>query len=531
MHSGRLVRWGLGVQIAVLVAILQPAAAITRRADRDDSLYTDLAATYTNVGSILANSTSFGSGTLIAPNYVLTAAHVIGTDSSITFTLNGTTYEGAWATIHSNWQTSSDFDWDIGLIRLKAAVTTVDPAPRYTGTDELAQAVTLVGYGKTGTGLTGAILPQGTKRACQNVLDDYGTLWGYTTQVLLADFDDGSELKNRTGSQTPLDLEGLVGRGDSGGPAFIDVDGVPHVAGVITSVFAVPPTDVIGKYGDTVASTRVSSFNNWIDSIMSTGYNVYWVADSGAFNAAANWQTTYDGQTKNVVPGLYDTAYFDRASTYVVTWPTSDFENARLVVSNGNVTFNLNAHTYALMGGSSPTMVVGTTAGLNPSLTITNGSLYGDHVTLAQVPGAGASLSIGSGATFSATRLDVFGNATMNVASGGTATIAGDSTAFVLGAGATFTKEGTGSLDIGGPVDFGAGSIFGINDGTVTFSNGGTPGTTGAGQPTSLEIPDLDTGLADGFQPSPVIVIVPEPATLAFLGGGLAVLLSRRRRT
>ena len=54
----------------------------TIRHDRDDSVYLNLAASpaYNTVGQFLGTTSTFsyyGSGTLIAPNWILTAGHVV----------------------------------------------------------------------------------------------------------------------------------------------------------------------------------------------------------------------------------------------------------------------------------------------------------------------------------------------------------------------------------------------------------------------------------------------------------------------
>lgn len=594
MASGRLVRWAVLVLAALLLAPLRPASAITRRDDRDDSLYTALAGNYAAVGTVLANGSSFGTGTLIAPNYVLTAAHVVRDYSAVSFTLNGVTYEGAWSIPNPNWLNATMFDWDIAVFRLKTPVAGVTPSPLYTNTDELTRTATLVGYGMTGTGLTGAVESQGTKRACQNVLDAYGTGWGYTTQMLVADFDNGTTQKNRCGTPTRLELEGLVGPGDSGGPVYVDVGGVSYVAGIITAVFGLEP---LGQYGHSVAMTRVSSFDDWINGILSTAYNVYWTAGSGAFNTAANWQTTYKGLTKTIVPGLYDSAFFTGGGTYTVTWPASNVTNARLVVSDGNVTFDLNARTYSLISTATASVAIGTVAGLSPSLTVTNGLLSADAVTIGAVAGASGSLVIGSGGTLQANCLQVFGDATLDVLSGRTATITGPNGALSVGQGASFTKGGLGSLSITGPMTFGLGATLRFDggqtvlnlpvgcsatlggdgsgfylgaDAVFTLQGGGTlnfegplnlaPGSNlivldgtvnmlpaGDGSvavPTSLDagaaadenlagLSSDGPGGADASDPDGVPlqpVPVPEPATLTLLLAGAGAMLLRRRR-
>jgi len=81
-------------------------------------------------------------------------------------------------------------------------------------------------------------------------------------------------------------LEGVGAAGDSGGPAFIEVDGEMLIAG-LNSWGDPPPgggNNDIGKYGGIDASTRVSSYLKWIDSVLD--------------NADTNTDTTTDTSTK-----------------------------------------------------------------------------------------------------------------------------------------------------------------------------------------------------------------------------------------
>ena len=61
-------------------------------------------------------------------------------------------------------------------------------------------------------------------------------------------------------------MEGTAGPGDSGGPAFIELDGVPLVAGV--SSLGEPGDNGPGTYGAREHYVRVSSHTEWIDSML-----------------------------------------------------------------------------------------------------------------------------------------------------------------------------------------------------------------------------------------------------------------------
>ena len=62
-------------------------------------------------------------------------------------------------------------------------------------------------------------------------------------------------------------MEGTAGPGDSGGPALIEVDGVPYVAGI--SSLGMPGKNGPGTYGAIEHYVRVSSHARWIDAVLS----------------------------------------------------------------------------------------------------------------------------------------------------------------------------------------------------------------------------------------------------------------------
>jgi hypothetical protein len=264
-----MLRTGCFALVIVLLAHLAgPAArAVTIRADKSDSSYTSLAANslYASVGRFDgATSTSgfIASGTLIAPDWVLTAGHVVDHATSLKFTIGGSSYLGATWTANPNWTGDLLAGYDIGLVHLDSAVN-VKPAARYTGSAEQYQVGTAVGYGRTGTGITGATKFDGKKRAAQNVID---TL--QNSRLFLSDFDNPrTSWDNSMGSSQPLNLEGLIAPGDSGGGVFITTKAGTFLAGV-NSFAGAWDGKVNSDYGDISGYTRVSAFNSWIDSII-----------------------------------------------------------------------------------------------------------------------------------------------------------------------------------------------------------------------------------------------------------------------
>jgi len=289
--------------VCLLSGSLDVSQAGTIRNDLADSFYTSLAqqSVYDSVGFLTWNIGSSGyiaSGTLIAPEWVLTAGHVVGGTnnsgagvSGMTFGM-GPTYNGIdgigisateWIP-YGSWSSSGGNLWagvDLGLVHLSQPITNVTPAQMDFSTSLLDRLGTSVGYGRSGTGLTGMNTNPGTKRAGQNVIDAQGgmltrmgdgsllDLDGISPTVLFYDFDKPAvSVLSSMGSTAPVALEYLIGSGDSGGGLFIEVGGVTKLVGVSSFLASLPdPLDTTGPngdYGDLAGVVSVQSFGNWI---------------------------------------------------------------------------------------------------------------------------------------------------------------------------------------------------------------------------------------------------------------------------
>jgi Trypsin/PEP-CTERM motif len=246
-----------------------PAWSSTIRDDAPDSDYTDLAALpdYAGVGTFVDTGGYTGCGVLIAPDWVLTAGHVTDIASSGTFTVDGNSYSADELVTDPAWTGNVFAGGDFGLAHLSTPVTSVTPVMLYTGSAEFGQVATWVGYGFTGTGLTGYQTSLGNqKRAFQNVLDGN---FNNPAQLLGSDFDNpNNPADNVWGSATPLPLEGCVAPGDSGGGVFITIDSQTYLAGVISFVAKVGSGTANGVYGNLSGAGRVSAAMPWITSIV-----------------------------------------------------------------------------------------------------------------------------------------------------------------------------------------------------------------------------------------------------------------------
>ncbi len=260
-----------------------------------DAGYQTLAsfAQFQSVG-LLTSGVGNCSGTLITGFHVLTAAHCIG--SSLNFNIGGNSYGASSSNIFGNtWSGNTLAGTDIAVIRLSAYVPGIIPANLYTGTDEIGMLGFSVGFGRTGTGLTGDTLASGTKRAFDNAID--GTLATIaragdtinSANILVADFDNPvNTAESSMGTNTAFNFEGNVAPGDSGGGLFVEVDSSWFLAGVTTfrdanCFYDNTSTDCTfdSDYGDISGWTRVSSFGTFIAAAVVPIPPAIWLFTSG----------------------------------------------------------------------------------------------------------------------------------------------------------------------------------------------------------------------------------------------------------
>ena len=250
--------------IFALIA-LRPASTlgITIRDDVPDSSYLSLAQSpdYASVGTFVPNGGYSGSGVLIAPDWVLLSAHEVWLATSGTFTIGGISYNSSQLYRDPAWNSNNSLAGnDFGLVHLSSSVTAIPPAMLYTGSSELGQVGTYVGYGLTGTGLTGYITSaDGQERACQNVLDR--TLGNPSLLI-------GSGFYDPATTPGALPLEGCVAPGDSGGGLFVTIDAQTYLAGIISLVASTNGTTATSVYGNVSGAGLVSAAMPWIASVV-----------------------------------------------------------------------------------------------------------------------------------------------------------------------------------------------------------------------------------------------------------------------
>ncbi len=238
----------LTFDLLLALGVLSSPGSVVIRDDRADADALRLAQPFDAAGRVLAD----GGCTLIAPTWVVTAAHVAaGIRPGSLIQVGPRTYSVKRTVIHPEGTAPEGMppEVDMALVELAEPVQDIAPAVLYRGSDELGKTLFIVGYGDYGTPSAGLRHTDGRRRAVTNIVDDAGP------RRIFMRFDAPPG-----GTQ----YEGVGGPGDSGGPALLQEGGKIWLVGVSSASMNGRP----GQYGVTDVYTRVSSYVQWIDQII-----------------------------------------------------------------------------------------------------------------------------------------------------------------------------------------------------------------------------------------------------------------------
>ncbi|WP_201313100.1 trypsin-like serine protease [Dyella sp. EPa41] len=272
-----------------LFTVSTAVGAVVIRADVDDVKYRVPASAF----PALVDMPGEGHGVLIAPQWVVTAAHAApmqmeGMDDDVS--IGGMAHKIKRVIMHPGYKKvpdqlikvalasgdlskvhafldSSD---DIALIELASPVTDVTPVPLYRGNKEVGMTAELVGKGATGNGIKG-----------QDAQSPHRTVLRHAFNVIVGD-DVRYVWYRFDAPPSALPLEGITGSGDSGGPLLIGDGSSRQLVGLAS--WSKYPKDhpflrawtpdrpfVEGLNGEIVNAVRVSSYIPWIESVISAG--------------------------------------------------------------------------------------------------------------------------------------------------------------------------------------------------------------------------------------------------------------------
>lgn len=260
--------------LLVLLIASFGANAIVIRDDVDDAKYRVPASGF----PALVDLPGEGSGVLIAPRWVVTAAHAVTWQPGIRqVTINGVPRDVARLVVHPGYrkppqalldQALATWDWtlfrvllsssdDIALLELSQPVADVVPVVVNKDGNEYGQTVEVVGKGATGNGVTGYEFSDAhrteLRRAYNKVTSADGRWFCYV-------FDKPSDA---------LPLEGGSGSGDSGGPVLVQAGTGWLLAGLTSWSDPQSTIRTPGRYGQITCNVRLSHYRDWIERIMS----------------------------------------------------------------------------------------------------------------------------------------------------------------------------------------------------------------------------------------------------------------------
>ncbi len=209
-------------------------------------------------------------GTLISKDWIVTAAHGLNSvEANQTINLFDSVFTVHRIVVHPDFE---GFEHDIALIQLDRPVDYIKPASLYSDSMEVGNHIIIMGRGGAGTGLSGPVNYDSKFRIATNKIDSVSHHW------IKFRFDEPD-------NQNTTEFEGISGPGDSGGPAFIEVNGQKYLAGISSNQLNEQIGVKEGHYGVIEYYTRVSSYTRWINDVINGDFQ----KQEDIINSTTNW--------------------------------------------------------------------------------------------------------------------------------------------------------------------------------------------------------------------------------------------------
>lgn len=260
--------------LLAVISLPFTAAAVVIRGDVDDAEYRIDGSAF----PALADMPGEGHGALIAPRWVVTAAHAAPMEGKhAQVTIDGQAYDVERVFVHPGYRRMPDAlgqealatgspsrihaflaaSDDIALVKLASPAAHIRPMQIYRGNEEVTRIASFIGKGATGNGDRGQTphdAHRTTLRRAENAIT------GANARYLWYRFDAPPQA---------LPHEGVLGSGDSGGPLMIQDEDGWQLIGLGSWITAVPEHALeAGFYGQVVHNVRVSRYADWIDSVL-----------------------------------------------------------------------------------------------------------------------------------------------------------------------------------------------------------------------------------------------------------------------
>ncbi|STX44443.1 V8-like Glu-specific endopeptidase [Legionella donaldsonii] len=235
----------------------------------------------------LEGDESSGSGSWIGNykghGYVLTAGHLFTDGIKASYytyqTIDGTEYQGEAVFFHPLWNgnLTTRTGYDFAIVRLKEKVTDGGAQPvLYGGNHEKGKMLTFIGYGWRGAGKKGQDTsidtgdrPAAAKGLIESVeeavepVPKKGDAGNYIGIWLPKEDGSLSNPFTEEGITKPVSaLSGILGSGDSGGPAWIRTENGWAIVGINSNGSG------NAAYGDKSWFPRISHVRGWIEQIV-----------------------------------------------------------------------------------------------------------------------------------------------------------------------------------------------------------------------------------------------------------------------